>query len=98
MKITEELIKKLKKEHGEIYKVSNGNKTAIVRKPTLAELEAYQSQLAAGNMMTYNIGVFRTCCLAGDVCDQPDEEMDLISLSAKMQEVIEIKQASVEKL
>ena len=98
MSFKKEKITELKLQHGEnlhLIKLDNG-KSAIVRRPTLRELEATQSLLAQGQMMTYNISLFKTCFIDGDKCD--DNEYDLIAMSSRMAEITEIATATVEKL
>ena len=98
MSFKKEKITELKLQHGEnlhLIKLDNG-KSAIVRRPTLRELEATQSLLAQGQMMTYNISLFRTCFIDGDKCD--DNEYDLIAMSSRMAEITEIATSTVEKL
>lgn len=98
MSFKKEKITELKLQHGEnlhLIKLDNG-KSAIVRRPTLRELEATQSLLAQGQMMTYNISLFKTCFVEGDKCD--DNEYDLIAMSSRMAEITEIATSTVEKL
>ncbi|MDH1602566.1 hypothetical protein [Empedobacter sp. GD03739] len=98
MSFKKEKITELKLQHGEnlhLIKLDNG-KSAIVRRPTLRELEATQSLLAQGQMMTYNISLFKTCFIDGDKCD--DNEYDLIAMSSRMAEITEIATSTVEKL
>ena len=98
MSFKKEKITELKLQHGDnlhLIKLDNG-KSAIVRRPTLRELEATQSLLAQGQMMTYNISLFKTCFIDGDKCD--DNEYDLIAMSSRMAEITEIATSSVEKL
>lgn len=98
MSFKKEKITELKLQHGDnlhLIKLDNG-KSAIVRRPTLRELEATQSLLAQGQMMTYNISLFKTCFIDGDKCD--DNEYDLIAMSSRMAEITEIATSTVEKL
>lgn len=98
MSFKKEKIADLKLQHGDnlhLIKLDNG-KAAIVRRPTLRELEATQSLLAQGQMMTYNISLFRTCFIDGDNC--ADNEYDLIAMSSRMAEITEIATSTVEKL
>lgn len=98
MSFKKEKITELKLQHGEnlhLIKLDNG-KSAIVRRPTLRELEATQSLLAQGQMMTYNISLFKTCFIDGDKCE--DNEYDLIAMSSRMAEITEIATSTVEKL
>ena len=98
MSFKTEKIAELKLQHGEnlhLIKLDNG-KSAIVRRPTLRELEATQNLLAQGQMMTYNISLFKTCFIEGDDCS--DSEYDLIAMSSRMAEITEIATSSVEKL
>ncbi|MDM1548708.1 hypothetical protein HX096_12675 [Empedobacter falsenii] len=98
MSFTKEKIADLKVQHGEnlhLIKLDNG-KAAIVRRPTLRELEATQSLIGQGQFMTYNISLFKTCFIEGDKCE--DNEYDLIAMSSKMAEITEVATSSVEKL
>lgn len=98
MSFKKEKINELKLQHGDnlhLISLDNG-KQAIVRRPTLKELEATQNLLSQGQMMTYNIALFRTCFIEGDKCE--DNDYDLIAMSSKMAEVVEIATSKVEKL
>ncbi len=98
MSFTKEKIADLKLQHGDnlhLIKLENG-KAAVVRRPTLRELEATQSLLGQGQFMTYNIALFKTCFVEGDKCE--DHEYDLIAMSSKMAEITELATSTVEKL
>lgn len=98
MSFTKQKIADLKLAHGknlQLIKLDNG-KAAIVRRPTLKELEATQSLLSQGQMITYNISLFKTCFIDGDKCE--DNEYDLIAMSSRMAEIIELATSTVEKL
>lgn len=99
MNFSKEKIADLKVQHGNnlhLIKLENG-KQAIVRRPTLKELEATQSLLSAGQMITYNIALFKTCFIDGYLPTEEDE-YDLIAMSSKMVEIVEISTSTVEKL
>ena len=98
MSFTKEKIADLKVQHGEnlhLIKLDNG-KSAIVRRPTLRELEATQSLLSQGQFVTYNISLFKTCFVEGNKCE--DDDYDLMAMASKMAEITEIATSTVEKL
>ncbi|MDH1880931.1 hypothetical protein [Empedobacter sp. GD03797] len=100
MSFTKEKIADLKVKHGEnlfIIKSDSGAQS-IVRKPTLKELEALQGLLSSGQLMTYNIALYRTCLVEGDKFEDEKNYKDLVGMSGKMAEIIEVATASVEKL
>ena len=98
MSFKKEKITELKLQHGEnlhLIKLDNG-KSAIVRRPTLRELEATQSLAAQGQFITYNISLFKTCFIEGDNCS--DDDYDLMAMASKMSEITEVATSTVEKL
>ncbi len=97
--ITPELIAGWKTEHTVIFKISteDGSNTAIVRRPTLAEVEYGQALLGQNKIFTFNINLFKTCLLGWEI-DVSDDEYALNSLASNMMQCIEVVRSQVEKL
>lgn len=68
-----------------------------VRQPTTAEIEFASMNLMQGKTYTFGITLYKTCRLGGD--EVPDsDETKMRGIAQKMQEIIEVTAATVEKL
>src|SRR5260221_8672273 len=68
-KIEDEKLASLKKTHGDLvrikFKVNGQSLSAVLRQPTLAELDATISSLPIAPISS-SVGLFKTCFLDGD--------------------------------
>lgn len=96
MGFTTEQIAELKLKHGEIFKITVDGKSCILRKPNRKEL-GYASVAGKDNPLKFNEVIFNSCWLAGDEIIKDDDTL-FLSASAKIAEIIEFKEAELEKL
>ena len=96
LQLTPEAIAELKKKHGDIYKISVDDKSCILRKPNRKEL-SYASVAGKNDPLKFNEVILNSCWLAGDDELKTDDYL-FLSASAKIAEIIEIKEAELEKL
>jgi hypothetical protein len=95
-KPTKEQIAEWKAKHGEIYKVTVEDKCAILKAPDRKTLSAATS-VGAKDPIKFNETILNNCWLAGD---EEIRKVDSYFLGAgsQLQEIIEVKEASLEKL
>lgn len=96
MEFTKERIAELKAQHGEIFKITVEGKSCLLRKPTRKEL-SYASVAGKDNPLKFNEVILNACWLDGDEEIRTDDTL-FLSVSAKIAELIEVKQAELEKL
>lgn len=100
MEVTEKQIAEWKSKFGSIYKITVGNdgdkKECYLRQPSRKAL-GYASQAGKENPMKFNEVILNECWLAGDEEIKTDDTL-FLSVSGKIAEIIEIKEASLEKL
>lgn len=101
MQVTQEQIKDWKAKHGQIYKITvkdaaNGDKSCVLKQPTRQILGA-ASQAGKDNPMKFNEVILNNCWLGGDE-EIKTNDMLFLSASQKIGEIIEIKEAELEKL
>lgn len=101
MIFSEEQIKSLKAEHGQLYKITmkdgaNGDKSCILKQPSRQVLGA-ASIAGKDNPMKFNEVILNNCWVAGDE-EIKTNDMLFLSASQKIGEIIELKEAELEKL
>ena len=96
MNFTQEQIATLKAKHGEIFRISVDGKSCLLRKPNRKEL-GYASVAGKDNPLKFNEVIFNACWLAGDEELRTNDTL-FLSASAKIADIIEIKEAELEKL
>jgi len=96
MKLTKEQIDKLKKQHGELFQLNIEGRTAILKKPSRKSL-SYATSVASKDPMKFNELMLDACWVAGDEEIKSDDSL-FLSASAKIAELIEIKEAELVKL
>lgn len=97
--ITPELIAQWKQEHPVLFKIKteDDSNTAIVRRPTLKEVEYGQAVLSQNKFFTFNINLFKSCLLGWQV-DVSEDEYAVNALASKMMQCIEVTRTTMEKL
>lgn len=97
--ITPELIAGWKQEHPVLFQISNedGSNKAIVRRPTLKEVEYAQAMLAQGKVFSFNNNLFDACLLGWEK-DVSEDEYAVNALASKMMQCVEVTRTVVEKL
>ena len=96
MDFTKEQIVDFKAKHGEIFKIKVDGKSCLLRKPNRKEL-GYASVAGKENPLKFNEVILNSCWLAGDEEIRTNDTL-FLSASAKIAEIIEVKEAELEKL
>lgn len=101
MKATEAQIKAWKAKYGQIVKITlkdeaNGDKTCYLHKPSRKAL-GFASMAAKENPLKFNEVILNECWIDGDEEIRTDDEL-FLSASSKVAEMIELKEAELEKL
>ncbi|WP_107039967.1 hypothetical protein [Brumimicrobium mesophilum] len=95
-KPTQEEINALKAKHGALHMLEVEDKWAILKAPDRKTLSA-ASAIAAKDPMKFNEIILKNCMVAGDEEIQKDDAY-FLAASSKIPEIIEIKEAKLEKL
>lgn len=100
-KVTQEQINEWKAKYGEIVKITvkdetKGDKVCYLHKPTRKTL-SYASVAGKNDTLKFNEVILRDCWVAGDEEIKTDDTL-FLSVSAKLNALIEIKEAELEKL
>ena len=96
MEFTKEQIEQLKQKHGQIYKITVDNKSCLLRKPNRKEL-GYATMAGKDYPLKFNEVILNACWLDGDDEIRNDDTL-FLSASAKIADIIEVKEAELEKL
>ena len=94
--ITKEQIKEWKKQYGDIYVLNIEGKEAYLRTPDRQTL-SYASTLATKDPLKFNEVVLNNCWLGGDEEIKTDDAL-FLAVSSKLPDLIQIKEATLEKL
>lgn len=92
--VTPEMIEQWKKEHGAVYKISVEDKAVYLRSPTRRDL-SYASTVK--DPIKYNETILKACWLAGDE-EVKKEERLFLGIAGKLDGIMEVAQADLEKL
>ena len=96
MDVTKEQIKQWKAKYKEVFVLRVDDKVAYLRTPDRATL-SYASTLATKDPMKFNEAILTNCWLGGDEEIKTDDAL-FLSASSKLVELIQIKEATLEKL
>lgn len=101
MEATKEQIAEWKAKFGTVNKITVkdaacGDKVCYLRNPSRKAL-GYASQAGKDNPMKFNEVILNECWLAGDEEIRTDDTL-FLSVSGKIAELIEVKEAELEKL
>jgi hypothetical protein len=96
MDVTKEQIKQWKAKYKEVFVLRVDDKVAYLRTPDRATL-SYASTLATKDPMKFNESILTNCWLGGDEEIKTDDAL-FLSASSKLGELIQIKEATLEKL
>ncbi|WP_289013540.1 hypothetical protein [uncultured Capnocytophaga sp.] len=96
MEVTKEQIKQWKAKYKEVFVLRVDDKVAYLRTPDRATL-SYASTLATKDPMKFNEAILTNCWLGGDEEIKTDDAL-FLSASSKLGELIQIKEATLEKL
>ncbi len=96
MKVDQEQIKQWKQKYGNVFKIEVDGKMAFLRSPSRKVL-GYASTTGQKDPMKFNEILLNNCWLAGDEVIKTDDSL-FMGVSAKLAEIIEVKEATLEKL
>jgi hypothetical protein len=95
-KATKEQIAEWKKKHGDVYCIKVEDKACYLKKPNRKTL-GYAAVAGKENPLKFNEVLLRDCWLAGDEEISKNDDL-FMSISPKLSELIEYKEAELEKL
>jgi hypothetical protein len=95
-KVTEEQINEWKKKHGDVFLVRVDGREAYLKKPDRKTLGA-AAVVGKNDPMKYNEILLGNCWLGGDEVIKTDDSL-FLGVSAKLADLIEIKEAELKKL
>lgn len=96
MKATQEQIQAWKAQYGEVFKISVGDKSCYLRKPSRKTM-GYAAMASKDNPLKFNEVILDGCWIAGDEEIRTNDDL-FMSVSAKVGKLIEIKEAELVKL
>ena len=94
--ITQDQIDVWKAQHDSVFKIEVDGKTAYLHSPDRKTL-SYASNIGSQDPMKFNEILLKNCWLAGDEEIQTNDSL-FMSVSSKLAEIIEFKEAKLEKL
>lgn len=94
--VTPEQIEAWKQQHGDVFKIVVEDKVAYLRKPDRKVL-SFAGAAGAKEPMKFNEAILRNCWLGGDMDIQNNDDY-FLAASSIIQELIVIKEATLEKL
>ena len=94
--ITQEQIDAWKKQHGDIYAIKVDGKTAYLKKADRKTL-SFASVAGQKDPMKFNEIILENCFIGGDEEIKKDDSL-FLAASAKIVELIEVKEAELVKL
>jgi len=95
-KATKEQIAEWKAKHGDIFLIKVEDKACYLRKPSRKVL-GYASVAGKDNPLKFNEVILNDCWLNGDEEIKTNDDL-FLSISPKLTELIEVKEAELEKL
>jgi len=93
---TKEQIEEWKKKHGDVFCIKVEDKACYLKKPGRKAL-GYASVAGKENPLKFNEVILNDSWLAGDEEIKTDDGL-FLSISPKLSELIEVKEAELEKL
>ena len=94
--ITKEQIQEWKKQYKDIFVISVEDKKVYLRTPDRKTL-SYASTLATKDPLRFNEVILENCWLGGDEEIKTNDEL-FLAVSSKLPNLIQIKEATLEKL
>ena len=85
-----------KKQHGDIFEITSGDKTAYIRKPNRTEL-SYAMTMAQTNPLALGEEILRQCWLDGDKEIQ-DDDSHFLGVAQQIEQIITIVDSEIKKL
>jgi hypothetical protein len=91
-------IDSLKKKHGEIFLIAVDDKECLLRKPTMRDIEAAMAvRTKKGNPIEFSKTIVQNCWITGHEVMRTNDDLYL-AVCQKVDELVEIKEASIAKL
>jgi len=94
--VTKEQIQEWKKQYKDVFVISVADKKAYLRTPDRKTL-SYASTLATKDPLKFNEVILDNCWLGGDEEIKTNDEL-FLAVSSKLPDLIQIKEATLEKL
>jgi hypothetical protein len=95
-KATKEQIEQWKAKHGSVFCIKVEDRACYLKKPSRRAL-GYASVAGKDNPMKFNEAILNDCWLDGDSDIKTDDTL-FLSVSAKIAELIQVKEAELEEL
>lgn len=96
MSVDQKQIDAWKKQYGDIFKISVDDKVCYLKKPSRKSL-SYAAVAGQTDPLMYNEIILKDCWLGGDEEIKTDDGL-FLSVSAKLNALIEVKEAELVKL
>lgn len=96
MKASQEQIQQWKGKYGEIFRITVEDKECYLKKPNRKTI-GYATVAAKDNPLKFGEVILRDCFIGGDEEFKTDDTL-FLSANGKLAELIEIKEAELEKL
>lgn len=96
MKFSQEQIKSFKQKHGDVFEVTAGNMSCLLKKPTREHLAQAMAMSKNDPLKTTEI-ILANTWLAGDE-DIKTDLGALVGISGQIDQILEIKSAEIKKL
>ena len=96
MKVTQEQINKWKAEHGDVFRLTVEDKECYLKAPDRKTL-SYASSVVTKDPLKFNEIILKNAWLGGDEEIQTNDAL-FLAASSKIAEIIQIKEAELEKL
>jgi len=93
---TAEQIQEWKDKHGDIFKIQVENSVCYLKAPNRKVL-GYASVAGKDNPLKFNEVILESCWLGGDEMIKTDDSL-FLSAGAKINGIVEVKEANLEKL
>jgi hypothetical protein len=93
---TKEQIEGWKTKHGDVFRIQVEDQACYLKKPGRKTL-GYASLAAKENPLKFNEIILNDCWIDGDEAIRTDDAL-FLSVSSKIPELIEVKEAELEKL
>ncbi len=95
-KVTQEQVENWKKQHGDIFKLKIEDKECYLKTPDRKTL-SFASSIATKDPLKFNEILLNNCWLGGDEEIKTNDSLFLAAAS-KLSDLIEVKEAELEKL
>lgn len=94
--VSQEQIQEWKVKHGDVYKITSGDKECFLRTPKRKEL-SYASLAGKDDPLAFNEVILKSCWLGGDE-EIKTNDAYFMGVSKVIGDIIQIKKSKLEKL